>query len=516
MNHRIKLVFSPSFEGVQYVIPYGMCQLNTVLLKKGYDVAIDDLQLRIKEINMSRHHIRFDVNLPYITKLMLTDGDRLHAYLVGKYQDNELTSILDKIIGLIFDKDYDIIGFSVFSTYSLIFSLLVSKRLKEVRKCRIIIGGPCIHKPLADFIFTRYNFIDHIVVGFGARVICDVIDLINKRRIWSDFKISKQLIFPTYAHLGKKYVMDIDGQLKNVLVAKTSSGCNQGCRFCSEYLFKRRYFYYNLGDVVQQMNMLHSAYGAEHFLLEDNAINLDYANLDKFCILLIRNKQQFTWEVFAKAKNLDSGLLLKMKKAGCTKLYFGIESGSQKILDAMNKGIDISEVKNILISCSRAQIKSCCSFIVGYPLEAWDDFMETVEFIRKNSGFIHDISAYPFMLHGESSSYCQRLFGTDKLKVSSYDNCKDGLFMRLNWVSKYSIGSQTSDLISEKNQKEIGILQKTAFDHFYRKEYPILKYTPYSAFKYLFYKNKMYSHPLINYMLIKSFASPFMKHNIRR
>ena len=103
-------------------------------------------------------------------------------------------------------------------------------------------------------------------------------------------------------------------------------------------------------------------------------------------------------------KEMDRGFFERMRRAGCTSVAYGIESGSQKVLDDMRKNIDINEVKRIIKDTWKAGIQANCFFLIGYPTETEEDFQMSLDFIRENSEFIHSFDQVTGC-HIEEDSY---------------------------------------------------------------------------------------------------------------
>lgn len=97
-----------------------------------------------------------------------------------------------------------------------------------------------------------------------------------------------------------------------------------------------------------------------------------------------------------RCKNLDKKLLKKMKKSGCQGLMYGIESGSQRILDLMKKDYNLEEIRNIIKTTHSIGIKVCANFIVGHPAETWSDFYKTVIFLYKKPNEYNWCNCFPY------------------------------------------------------------------------------------------------------------------------
>jgi hypothetical protein len=101
--------------------------------------------------------------------------------------------------------------------------------------------------------------------------------------------------------------------------------------------------------------------------------------------LIIGNRIEITWGGYARVnKWMTPELLRKLKKAGCVYLSYGIESGSQKVLNSMNKGISLKDAALNLRDTTAAGIEAHVNWIVGFPTESWLDFAKSLSFIYRN------------------------------------------------------------------------------------------------------------------------------------
>jgi radical SAM superfamily enzyme YgiQ (UPF0313 family) len=117
----------------------------------------------------------------------------------------------------------------------------------------------------------------------------------------------------------------------------------------------------------------------------DNLFLCDIAVTDKLCRELIKNKinQRIKWKAQTRANGINKDILMLMKEAGCFMLGFGFESGSQRILDRMNKMVRVSECLEAARLTKKAGLELEAYFIYGYPDETKEEFLETLDVIKK-------------------------------------------------------------------------------------------------------------------------------------
>jgi anaerobic magnesium-protoporphyrin IX monomethyl ester cyclase len=170
-----------------------------------------------------------------------------------------------------------------------------------------------------------------------------------------------------------------DMGLKPATSIMSSRGCVFKCDFCSQPIFGNTFRERSPGNIVEEVEQILD-HGYEKVVFQDDCFTLTMDRVKKFCDIVIEKGLDFTWECLSRADTLDFETARLMKKAGCDRVFFGLESGSDKILKEMNKQTDKGEAREAVNSAKRAGIKAGAFFILGYPGETDDTLLETVNF----------------------------------------------------------------------------------------------------------------------------------------
>jgi radical SAM superfamily enzyme YgiQ (UPF0313 family) len=193
--------------------------------------------------------------------------------------------------------------------------------------------------------------------------------------------------FPAWNLFDIKRYLKLPGILKSkpAIHLIGSRGCPFGCRFCStsNKTVRRR----TVESVVQEIKTLHAKYGIDHFEFADEFFLFNEKSIVDFCNALLKIELKITWFALGRVSvvnKLSTESLQLLKRSGCHWMGFGVESGSQRILDAMNKGITIEESTSAIKKLRNCGIFPACSFIIGYPGETEDTIRETIEFCKSN------------------------------------------------------------------------------------------------------------------------------------
>lgn len=190
------------------------------------------------------------------------------------------------------------------------------------------------------------------------------------------------LPFPAYdlVDLSKYRVSPIGTKKRNAVGLVTSRGCFGKCEFCSKSVFGSKIRCHSAKYVVDLMDKLNKDQDVSDFLFYDDLFVGNKARLHDICEKLLNRK--YTWSCCSRVDTLHLDTMRLMKKAGCTMIEYGIESGSQKILDLMKKGITKEKVMNAIKMTRKAKILSKGNFIFGYFGETEDTLYETIQFAK--------------------------------------------------------------------------------------------------------------------------------------
>jgi radical SAM superfamily enzyme YgiQ (UPF0313 family) len=210
-------------------------------------------------------------------------------------------------------------------------------------------------------------------------------------------------------------------------------------------------------NIVDELEFLNKTYGVKKFTFCDDAFTVDPTRTKELCSLILERKLKIKWNCGTRIDMLNKSLLLTMRKAGCISVWSGVESGSQKVLDAMHKGITTEQTIRVYKWITETGLKPVPNVILGFPGETKESAWETIKFVEKISqdevGFYNIATPFP---------------GTPL-----YDLVKEKGWLRVTDFDKYD----TVTPIFETpwlSMKELEHIRKQAFHHFYmRPEYVV-------------------------------------------
>jgi anaerobic magnesium-protoporphyrin IX monomethyl ester cyclase len=159
----------------------------------------------------------------------------------------------------------------------------------------------------------------------------------------------------------------------------TSRGCPFQCDFCSRPVFGNKFrsrTAANVADEVEEVKRL----GYERVWFADDCFTLNRTRLLNICDEIVRRRIRIGWECLSRVDTVDPTVAERMKRAGCVRVFFGIESGNDSILKVMKKDATVEQAKNAVNIFKNAGVQTGAFFILGYPGEDDETVLDTVDF----------------------------------------------------------------------------------------------------------------------------------------
>ena len=164
----------------------------------------------------------------------------------------------------------------------------------------------------------------------------------------------------------------------------TSRGCPYNCSFCSvESIWGKQYTYFSADRIISEIEYLFKHYNAKGIYFREDNFTLNQKRTDEFCKKMLQKNIKVHWACETRVDNLTEELIELMSAAGCKAFYLGVESGSQKILNNINKQITVEQIENTINWCKKYDIRTYCSLITGLPDETYEDYLFTKKMMDK-------------------------------------------------------------------------------------------------------------------------------------
>jgi anaerobic magnesium-protoporphyrin IX monomethyl ester cyclase len=159
----------------------------------------------------------------------------------------------------------------------------------------------------------------------------------------------------------------------------TSRGCPFQCDFCSRPVFGNEFRSRTAANIAEEVETVRRL-GYERVWFADDCFTINRRRLLSICDELHRRHINVGWECLSRVDTVNSEVAEKMKKAGCVRVFFGIESGNNAILEIMKKQVTIEQARDAVYACKKAGIQVGAFFILGYPGETNKTILDTVNF----------------------------------------------------------------------------------------------------------------------------------------
>ncbi|MGC2403228.1 MAG: radical SAM protein [Acidobacteriaceae bacterium] len=162
-----------------------------------------------------------------------------------------------------------------------------------------------------------------------------------------------------------------------------SRGCPYRCNWCAKPISGNRYQLRSATSVADEVQELQSVYGVEHIWFGDDIFALNQHWVLEFATAIEARRCRVPFKIQSRADLMTPETVRGLKLAGCAEVWMGVESGSQRVLDAMDKGLKVEEVEAARQLLGQHGIRACYFVQFGYPGELWQDILRTIDLVRR-------------------------------------------------------------------------------------------------------------------------------------
>ena len=316
---------------------------------------------------------------------------------------------------------YDVVCFSIPSsvTFATVHNVRNNSLFKE--NVLLIVGG--IHAT----IFPKEVFlalaVDVLCIGEGEATIEEVVHHYDDRNFNEIkgilFKSNEELIFTEERELIRnldllpfpsRHLLPLEDIVMNDRLSDTnlpiahilcSRGCPCACNFCANLEHTIRYR--SAKNIREELEELIKVYGIKGFCITDDNFIINKRRVAEICDEI--TPLNLKWSSLSRVDTVDQSLLEKLKESGCIEIKYGIESGSPRILELMNKRISIDQIRNAVMLTQNAGIKVKAFILHGFPGENIESTNETISLLNELKDKIDRISIFRFVPLPGSPAY---------------------------------------------------------------------------------------------------------------
>jgi anaerobic magnesium-protoporphyrin IX monomethyl ester cyclase len=379
------------------------------------------------------------------------------AYLAASLLDYKNDLQIEIIDGFLLERseyhkkisniDADIVGVS--TTMAQLSEALMVPSIVKSKKARFMIGGPGVENlPGYRFYESGYSIICH---GEGERTIVELVAAIENGLSLDGVKgISyldegkeirthpRELIkdldkipFPARELLDMKKYLDVWKKKMGYTMTQaiSSRGCPYSCKFCDNTNFGSRIRFMSPSRMIEEMKMIYDVYKADMIYFEEDLFTLKRKRVLEFCSLMEKELPEKKWGAHSRVDTVDLEMLTRMEQAGCTDLMFGVESGSQKILDILGKGITVQQIEDAFSWANLVGIRAGMFLMVGIPGETQEDIDMTKSIIANAKPSSLDIS-YLTPIPGTEIYESTKHLIRDDIELRNYNDLLESIYRK--------------------------------------------------------------------------------------
>jgi anaerobic magnesium-protoporphyrin IX monomethyl ester cyclase len=278
--------------------------------------------------------------------------------------------------------------------------------LAKERGCTVISAGSDASDHVSDYLAAGA---DYVIVGEGEHSLCELVGALEsdtQKPLEGILGIAYQSNGAATRNPPRPVIRDVDGlpfpawDLVDVsryrqiwkerhgyysMNMVTTRGCPYHCNWCAKPIWGQRYNARSPRAVVEEMRWLQEAYQPDHIWFADDIMGLRPGWWRQFAALAQENGVQIPFKCLSRADLIirDRDELAAIKEAGCDVVWLGAESGSQRVLDAMEKGITVEQIREATALLHGAGIRVAFFLQFGYPGESRDDIDKTLQMVRE-------------------------------------------------------------------------------------------------------------------------------------
>ena len=289
----------------------------------------------------------------------------------------------------------DLVGFSVITGPNLEGAVTQSREFKSLLPEAKIVWGN-VHPSIMTDQTLKEDSVDFVVIGAGEYTLLELLD--HLRIGTPALDDIKGLAFRRDGEIvvneRREFIRDLesmpDPAWHLVDVSKysgiglnTSRGCAHRCAFCYNKSYNKGYIgYLSAERIISQVKHVQAKYGAKHIRFNEDNFTFNRKRLREFCHLVIGRKINMNWSCDSRADLSEADVSL-MAKAGCVAVGLGLEHGSQRMLDFIQKDITVPEMESTFWSLIKHKIRTSVYIMYGFPTETVEDFKATQDLLGR-------------------------------------------------------------------------------------------------------------------------------------
>jgi anaerobic magnesium-protoporphyrin IX monomethyl ester cyclase len=313
--------------------------------------------------------------------------------------------------------DYIAIYINLMTKLNVLEIISFIKSRNELHSSKIILGGPEVRYNADDLL---KHGADCVVIGEGENTLLELITTLDTKKIEDLYKVNgigymnfdgavftperslisklDDLPFPNREGINIKDYQKAwkERHKQDAVSVSTMRGCPYTCRWCSRAVYGLSYRRRSPKKVVEELRSIKENYNPDSIWFVDDVFTVSHIWLNEFNEELKKQNVKINYECITRSDRMNEEVLRLMKESGCFRVWIGAESGSQRVIDAMDRRINVSQMREMIKLTKKKGIEAGTFIMLGYPGETERDIEETIDHLKKSNPDHFTITvAYP-------------------------------------------------------------------------------------------------------------------------
>ncbi len=266
--------------------------------------------------------------------------------------------------------------------------------------CVVVLGGPHVH------IYPEESLdlpgVDYLVVGEGEVTFARLLEDLDRPALLREIpglvfrddgevvntgipdynRALDELPYPPRELVPVERYTSILARRSPITTMFTSRGCPYKCLFCDRPHLGKRFRAHSAEYVVDEMEAS-LRLGIKEFIIYDDTFTVNRRRVLDICDRIVQRGLEVSWDIRARVDNVDEEVLGALRRAGCERIHYGVEAGTDRILEVLNKGITVRQALDAFKATRRVGIQTLAYFMLGVPSETREDVARTVELAKR-------------------------------------------------------------------------------------------------------------------------------------
>lgn len=340
-----------------------------------------------ESVSLTMAYLASYINKRGLSFDFINNFQKLNEKIINKLKNNEIRTI-------VIPTTLYVAPFPILEIISLV--------RKYSNTVKIIIGGPFIFKEVhyaeneeqLQWFLKSLGADVYVYSSQGEEALCRVLNAIKENKTLHD--IPNIYYWDVDKYVGNSVLIESNNleenlvdwslfkdNIKDNVITRTSISCPFSCSFCGFPQHAGKYYFSSVESIEKDLNTINNLGKVKSIEFIDDTFNVPKERFKEILRMIIKNKYSFKWHSHFRCQFADKETIELMKESGCEGVFLGIESGSQRILNNMNKKVELEKYREGMRLLNEYGIMTYASFILGFPGETKETIQETINFIKE-------------------------------------------------------------------------------------------------------------------------------------